>query len=63
MSTKYIKILIETPFLLMTTVTYLCILQEAFFGVPDELRKEAMKYLPIEFQNVVNEFENKYGNK
>ena len=36
---------------------------EAFFGVPDELRKEAMKYLPIEFQNVVNEFENKYGNK
>ena len=36
---------------------------EAFFGVPDELRKAAMKYLPIEFQNVMNEFENKYGYK
>lgn len=36
---------------------------EAFFGVPDELRKCAMKYLPIEFQNVMNEFENKYGSK
>ena len=36
---------------------------EAFFGVPDELRKRALKYLPIEFQNVMNEFENKYGSK
>ena len=36
---------------------------EAFYGVPDELRTQAMGYLPVELQNVLNEFENKYGNK
>ena len=36
---------------------------EAFFGVPEKLKVQAMWYLPIEFQEVMNEFENKYGNK
>ena len=36
---------------------------EAYFGVPDELRKQAIKYLPAEFLDIITEFENKYGNK
>ena len=36
---------------------------EAFFGVPEKLKTQAMGYLPIEFQEVMNEFENKYGNR
>ena len=36
---------------------------EAYFGVPNELRKQAMKYLPVEFLDIITEFENKYGNK
>ena len=36
---------------------------EAYFGVPDELRKQAMNYLPAEFLDIITEFENKYGRK
>ena len=36
---------------------------EAFFGVPEKLKTQAMGYLPIEFQEIMNEFENKYGNR
>lgn len=36
---------------------------EAFYGIPDELRKMAMGYLPEEFRAIVTEFENTYNNK
>ena len=36
---------------------------EAYFGVPADLRTSAMKYLPEEFQSIISEFENKFGNK
>ena len=36
---------------------------EAFFGVPNSLRKQAMSYLPSNFQNIINEFEKLYGSK
>lgn len=36
---------------------------EAYFGVPADLRNSAMKYLPEEFQSIISEFENKFGNK
>jgi ADP-ribosylglycohydrolase len=36
---------------------------EAFFGVPADLRNSAMNYLPEEFQSIISEFENKFGNK
>lgn len=36
---------------------------EAYFGVPDELRNQAMKYLPAEFVEIIAEFENRYENK
>ena len=36
---------------------------EAYFGVPTDLRNQAMNYLPEEFQNIINEFENKFKNK
>lgn len=36
---------------------------EAFFGVPEALKAQAMGYLPKEFQDIISEFENKYGNK
>ena len=35
---------------------------EAFYGVPEELRKKAMEYLPDELKTIVTEFENKYNN-
>lgn len=36
---------------------------EAYFGVPDKWRIQAMKYLPAELLDVITKFENKYGNK
>lgn len=36
---------------------------EAYFGVPAVLRNSAMNYLPEEFQSIISEFENKFGNK
>ena len=36
---------------------------EAYFGVPADLRNSAMNYLPGEFQSIISEFENKFGNK
>ena len=36
---------------------------EAYFGVPADLRNSAMNYLPEEFQSIISEFENKFGNK
>lgn len=36
---------------------------EAYFGIPADLRNSAMNYLPEEFQSIISEFENKFGNK
>lgn len=36
---------------------------EAYFGVPADLRNSAMNYLQEEFQSIISEFENKFGNK
>ena len=36
---------------------------EAYFGVPADLRNSAMNYLLEEFQSIISEFENKFGNK
>lgn len=36
---------------------------EAFYGVPDKIIKEVMKYLPCSFKSVISEFENKYQGK
>ena len=36
---------------------------EAFFGIPEELCKKGMGYLPYSLRKVVEEFEQKYGNK
>lgn len=36
---------------------------EAYFGVPADLRNSAKNYLPEEFQSIISEFENKFGNK
>ncbi len=36
---------------------------EAYFGVAADLRNSAMNYLPEEFQSIISEFENKFGNK
>lgn len=36
---------------------------EAYFGVPADLRNSAMNYLPEEFQSIISELENKFGNK
>ena len=36
---------------------------EAYFGVPADLRNSAMNYLPEDFQSIISEFENKFGNK
>lgn len=36
---------------------------EAYFGVPADLRDSTMNYLPKEFQSIISEFENKFGNK
>lgn len=36
---------------------------EAYFGVTADLRNSAMNYLPEEFQSIISEFENKFGNK
>ena len=34
---------------------------EAFYGVPPALHAQAMHYLPTHFQQIVAEFEEKYG--
>ena len=34
---------------------------EAFFGVPNRLREQALNYLPTSFQNIITEFEQQYG--
>ena len=36
---------------------------EAFFGIPDALREQALTYLPEGFKGVITEFENKYGHR
>ena len=36
---------------------------EAYFGVPDDLRNRALTYLPREFKEIVEAFEQKYGCK
>ena len=33
---------------------------EAFYGVPDNIRSDVMKYLPDIFKSVIAEFEEKY---
>lgn len=34
---------------------------EAFFGIPNEIRAQALAYLPQEFVHTINDFEAKYG--
>lgn len=36
---------------------------EALYGIPGNIRQKGMSYLPAELQNVVKEFEEKYGHK
>ena len=36
---------------------------EYHFGIPEELRNQAIKYLPQELLQILNDFENKYGFK
>ena len=36
---------------------------EAYYGVPQEIRRRAMEYLPDSFKEVLREFENRYGSK
>ena len=36
-------------------------ISEAFYGVPIELRKQSLKYLPPSIINVINMFENRFG--
>lgn len=46
--------------------TIVCItgsIAEAFYGIPKNIRDKGMSYLPKELQTVVEEFENKFGNK
>lgn len=34
---------------------------EAFYGIPEEMRNQAMHYLPEEFIDIITQFESKYG--
>ena len=34
---------------------------EAFFGIPHDMREQALAYLPIELREVVSEFEASYS--
>ena len=34
---------------------------EAFYGVPQNIREKAISYLPEEFKNIINDFENKFN--
>lgn len=36
---------------------------EAYFGIPENIYRKGMEYLPSSFRHVVKEFEQKYGNK
>ena len=36
---------------------------EALFGIPEDIRKKGMSFLPLPFQDIVATFENKYGFK
>ena len=36
---------------------------EALYGIPEDMRQKAMKYIPQEFQKLLCEFEDKYGAK
>lgn len=36
---------------------------EALYGIPNEIRQKGLSYLPNEFKKVIDEFENKFGNK
>ena len=36
---------------------------EALYGIPNDIRQKGMTYLPNEFKKVIDEFENKFGNK
>jgi ADP-ribosylglycohydrolase len=35
---------------------------EAFFGIPQSIREQAWRYLDTAMQDIITEFENKYGN-
>ena len=36
---------------------------EYYFGIPEEMRNQTIKYLPQELLKILNDFENKYGLK
>lgn len=36
---------------------------EAYYGVPEEIRKVALGYIPEEFKIIINEFESQFGKK
>lgn len=36
---------------------------ESFYGVPENLKKQVMKYLPDDFKTVISEFEDKYQSR
>lgn len=36
-------------------------LAEAYYGIPEEIKNSALKYLPVEFVEIIEEFEGKYG--
>ena len=36
---------------------------EALFGIPEDIKKKGMSFLPLPFQDIVATFENKYGFK
>ncbi len=38
-------------------------LAEAYYGIPEDIKKKAMGYLPEDLTQIIGEFENKYGNK
>ena len=36
---------------------------EALYGIPNDIRQKGISYLPNEFKKIIDEFENKFGNK
>ena len=36
---------------------------EALYGIPNDIRQKGLSYLPNEFKKVIDEFEDKFGNK
>ena len=54
------------PFLTTGFDTIGCItgaMAEAYHGIPKEIHEKGMSYLPTEFQQLVKEFETRFGNK